>query len=98
MQQQQHIQQAIIKKLELDTELNPLNRIFFAFCDFAWFIFFLFNLFIPAFHQGRSWHLFSNPSTCSGLLVGCQWVMEPILSPLLNKLKHTLGGFNLQQI
>jgi len=94
--QQQHIQQAIIKNEKGELRLNPFV---FEFCFFesVRFIFSFFNLFFSVFHWSRSWHLFSN-FVLSKLLVGCQWVNEPILSPLLNKLKHTMGGFNLPQI
>ena len=97
MQQQQHIQQAIIDNERKGIDLNPSDLVLFCFFDFVCFIFSFFNLFFSVFHRSRSWHLFSNLGLLR-LLVGCQWVSEPILSPLLNKLKHTMGGFNLPQI
>ena len=93
---QQHIQQAIMKMV-MRTELTTVFASNWAtltlFFEFVCFIFFVFNLFFSAFHQSRSWHLFSN-LVLPKLLVGCQWVSEPILSPLLNKLIHTLVGSN----
>lgn len=41
---------------------------------------------------------FPIPTILLGLLVGCLRVIEPILSPHLDKLKHTWVGFNLAQI
>ena len=94
--QQQHIQQAIMKMViitELITVLtSSCATVDFVF-EFVCFIFFVFNLFISVFHRSRNWHRFSN-RYLSRLLVGCQWVSEPILSPLLHKLIHTQVGSN----
>ncbi len=98
---QQHIQQAIMKMVT-NTELTTVfasNCATFTFVfEFVCFIlFFVFNLFSSVLHRSRSWHLFSN-FALPKLLVGCQWVSEPILSPLLNKLIHTWVGSNSGQI
>ena len=93
MQQQQHIQ-AIMKTDEEKLQVTPLTIEFCFVFEFVCFIFFfVFNLFFSVFHQSRNWHRFSN-FVLPKLLVGCQWVSEPILSPLLYKLIHTWVGSN----
>ena len=82
MQQQQHIQaiMKIVVKRESDalplwakaiTAATPMVLLFLDGVKVC-FIFFVFNLFSSAFHQSRSWHLFSNPyyRTLSWLPVG----------------------------
>ncbi len=96
MLQQQHIQ-AIMKNGVIDFKLRISFVVVCLFVESVRFILFVFNLFISAFHRSRSWHLFSN-FVLPKLLVGCQWVCEPILSPLLNKLIHTRVGNNLMQM
>ena len=94
--QQQHIQQAIMKmvmRTELTTEFTSSCVSFTFVFEFVCFIFCFFNLFASVFHRSRNWHRFSN-FVLPKLLVGCQWVIEPILSPLLHKLIHTWVGSN----
>jgi len=84
-QSQPRIQQVIMNDRGRGVELNLSTKSVEMFENVVLSIFYFFNLFFSVFHRSRSWHLFSNP-VLPGLLVGCQWVIEPILSPLLNKL------------
>jgi hypothetical protein len=74
------------KGIRLKPGFGLLEPGLFWNCAFFIFIFLIyFSPFLTGVGVGTC---FPTPPT-AGLLVGCQWVIEPILSPLLNKLKHT---------
>lgn len=65
---------------------------------FVWncvFFIFLFLIYLSSYSQSEVGISTGFPilTKASELLVGCLRVWEPILSPHLDKLKHTWGGF-----